>query len=123
MQPLPVPVHPPGSARPPVASLRPIGPSRSTPRAPAVDQRTGMDEGSRHLARLLSTYLACLAFAVTFLATNLLGGGLGAALQRGVLAAAVALVVARLLAVAVLDLVFSAMARDRAARQRAEAGE
>jgi hypothetical protein len=73
-----------------------------------------MDEGSRHLARLLSVYAASLAFAVTFLATNLLGGGLGAALQRGVLAGAATLFLAGLLARAVLDVVLTAMARDRA---------
>lgn len=72
-----------------------------------------MDAGSRHLAQSLSAYLACLAFAVTFLATNALGGGLGAGLQRGVVAAAATLLVARFLVGAVLDVVLNAMARDR----------
>jgi ABC-type proline/glycine betaine transport system permease subunit len=55
-----------------------------------------------------------LAFAVTFLATNVLGGGLGAGLQRGVLAAAGTLLLGRLLLTAALDVVLAAMARDRA---------
>ncbi|MEZ5967257.1 MAG: hypothetical protein R3F56_25700 [Planctomycetota bacterium] len=63
---------------------------------------------------MLSVYLGCLAFAVTFLATNLLGGGLGAGLSRGVAAAGVTLLVARLLAGTTVDVVLGAMARDRA---------
>jgi hypothetical protein len=73
-----------------------------------------MNAGSRHLAQLLSTYLVCFAFAVTFLATNLLGGGLGAALQRGVIAAAVTFIVGRVLVRAVLGVILDAMARHHA---------
>jgi len=64
---------------------------------------------------MLSVYLTCLAFAVTFLATNLLGGGLSAGLLRGAAAAAATLVVSRLLLRATIDVVLGAMARDRAA--------
>lgn len=80
-----------------------------------------METGSRHVAHLLSVHVACLAFAVTFLATCALGGGLGAALTRGAIATGAALLVGRLLLTTTLEAILSAIARDRAAAEKAAA--
>ncbi len=72
------------------------------------------------MAHQLSVYVACLAFAVTFLATCALGGGLNAALMRGAIATAAALLVGRLVLTTVLEAIFTAMARDRAEEQEVE---
>ena len=75
--------------------------------------------GSQELTRLLTAYLTSIAFGITFLVASLVGVDGLTALWRSVTAAAVTLVVGRLLATPVVDTILSALARDEAKRQAA----
>ena len=75
--------------------------------------------GSQELTRLLTAYLTSIAFGTTFLIASLVGVDGVTALWRSVTAAAVTLVVGRLLATPVVDTILSALARDEAKRQAA----
>jgi hypothetical protein len=74
-----------------------------------------MDSGSRELVRRAAAYLVCVAFALTFLFSTLSGAQGHTALIRGVIVAAIAFAVSRILLKPLVDVVLSAMARDGAA--------
>ena len=80
-----------------------------------------MDGGSRELARSAGAYLACVAFAISFLVATFTGGSLATALMRSSLVAVVTLFVARLLMRMALSTILDAIARDQAAEQTGEA--
>lgn len=73
--------------------------------------------GSHELTRLLTAYIASIAFGLTFLVATVAGVDGGTALTRSVAAGAIALVLGYLLASPVVDAVLTAMARDEAKRQ------
>jgi hypothetical protein len=76
-----------------------------------------MKSGSQELTRLLTAYLASIAFGVSFLCGSLAGVDGLTTLWRAVVAGALALVAGQLLAPPVVDAVLAAIARDEAKRQ------
>ena len=76
-----------------------------------------MKSGSQELTRLLTAYLASIAFGVSFLCASLAGVDGLTTLWRSATACLVALVAGQLLAPPVVDAVLAAIARDEAKRQ------
>jgi Na+(H+)/acetate symporter ActP len=79
--------------------------------------------GSQELSRRAASYVASVAFALTFLIAQLRGADATTALLRGLVALAIALVAGRLLCAPVVDVVLAAMARDEAKRKAAQPKE
>lgn len=73
-----------------------------------------MDSGGRELVRRAAAYLVCVAFGLTFLLSTLAGAQGHTALIRGVIVAAIALAVSRILLKPLVNVVLAAMARDGA---------
>lgn len=73
-----------------------------------------MGGGKSDLARLAAAYLACLAFAITYLLTTVFGGGGLTAAFRGGVVAAIALIAGRAVIGPVISSILDAMARDQA---------
>ena len=76
-----------------------------------------MDSGGRELVRKAVAYLVCVAFGLTFLFSTLAGAQGYTALIRGVVVAAIALLVGRILVKPLVNVVLAAMARDRASEE------
>ena len=74
--------------------------------------------GSQELSRLATAYVVSVAFATTFLLASFQGVDGGTALLRGVIVGACALILGRMLAAPVVDVVLAAMARDEAKKQQ-----
>ena len=73
-----------------------------------------MNTGTVELSRQATAWLACFAFALTFLVASLAGASGLTALTRGVIVTAAVLVCGRTLVRPVVDTVLNAMARDQA---------
>ncbi len=84
---------------------------------------TARPDASRELTRGATAYLACLAFAVTFLITVATRGSSGTAVIRGAIVAFATFMLAPLLLRTVITTVLDAMARDRAKPEPAEEAE
>lgn len=82
-----------------------------------------MESGSRELTRLAMAYAASIAFGVTFLMASWSGCNGTTALLRGALAVIAALLVTRMLAAPVVQVVLDALARDTARKAEARAKE
>ena len=76
-----------------------------------------MDSGGRELVRRAAAYLVCVAFGLTFLFSTLAGAQGYTALIRGVVAAAIAFAVSRILLKPLVNVVLAAMARDGASEE------
>lgn len=84
-----------------------------------------MDEGagSQELSRRATAYVVSVVFGLTFLIAQLRGADATTALQRGLVALAIAMIAGRLLCAPVVDVVLSALARDESKRKAAQAKE
>ena len=84
---------------------------------------TARPDASRELTRGATAYLACLAFAVTFLITAATRGNSGTAVIRGAIVALATFMLAPLLLRTVMSTVLDAMARDQAKPEPTEDAE
>ena len=79
-----------------------------------------MDTGTRSLTRSTATWLACLAFAGTYLLSFWVGASGTTALTRGGIAAVATWVIAKPLLLPLFDALMTALAAAEQARREAE---